>query len=176
MRDAEDPPAPWRPPGSWGPNRAGGAACLSGPAGGAVPAKSALATTTSRTSPHGLVADWSGGGEGPEAPGGGGQSAAYGTQLGGGRGGAPYPPAAPATPLHRMAKRRPGDRLRFLPLHLALEGSLALHFGGPTNLLHVLAGADWELSRAAATLGSSREELVRRIRAAGFAQLLKGNV
>lgn len=32
-----------------------------------------------------------------------------------------------------MAKRRPGDRLRFLPLHLALEGYLALHFGGPST-------------------------------------------
>ncbi|MFJ2790678.1 ARPP-2 domain-containing protein [Streptomyces sp. NPDC087290] len=71
--------------------------------------------------PHGFVADWSGGGE---------QSAAYGTQLG-------APGSRPRTARlqrhrhHRMAKRRPGDRLRFLPLHLALEGYLALHFGGP---------------------------------------------
>ena len=67
--------------------------------------------------PHGFVADWSGEGT----------AAAYGTSLGG---------AAPAgrVALHRMAKRRPGDRLRFLPLHLALEGYLALHFGGPSTL------------------------------------------
>ncbi|MFE9413189.1 hypothetical protein ACFYN0_31010 [Streptomyces sp. NPDC006704] len=67
--------------------------------------------------PHGFVADWSGEGT----------AAAYGTNLGG---------AAPAgrVALHRMAKRRPGDRLRFLPLHLALEGYLALHFGGPSTL------------------------------------------
>ncbi|MEU8961244.1 hypothetical protein AB0C89_05990 [Streptomyces sp. NPDC048491] len=64
--------------------------------------------------PHGFVADWSG--EGP--------GAAYGTTLGDG--------VPDRMPLHRMAKRRPGDRLRFLPLHLALEGYLALHFGGPS--------------------------------------------
>lgn len=32
---------------------------------------------------------------------------------------------------HRMAKRQEGRRLRFLPLHLAMEGLLAQHFGGP---------------------------------------------
>ncbi|GGT94240.1 hypothetical protein GCM10010289_12950 [Streptomyces violascens] len=75
-----------------------------------------LNDTTRYTSyvPHGFVADWSG--EGP--------SAAYGTRLGDG--------VPNRVPLHRMAKRRPGDRLRFLPLHLALEGYLALHFGGPS--------------------------------------------
>ncbi|MFB7917595.1 hypothetical protein [Streptomyces sp. NPDC056061] len=78
--------------------------------------------------PHGLVADWSGDGM---------QSAAYGTQLGSGADG-PSGKAPPRTARlqrhrhHRMAKRQPGDRLRFLPLHLALEGYLALHFGGPT--------------------------------------------
>nr|WP_202546995.1 hypothetical protein [Streptomyces sp. SID2119] len=80
--------------------------------------------------PHGLVADWSTGD--PEVPRGGGQSAAYGTQLGGGRD-VPRTLRLPRPPLHRMAKRRPGDRLRFLPLHLALEGYLALHFGGPST-------------------------------------------
>ena len=33
--------------------------------------------------------------------------------------------------LHRMARREDKNRLRLLPLHLALEGFLALHFGGP---------------------------------------------
>ena len=33
--------------------------------------------------------------------------------------------------LHRMVKREQGDTLRLLPQHLALEGFLALHFGGP---------------------------------------------
>ncbi|RPK86053.1 MULTISPECIES: hypothetical protein [Streptomyces] len=79
--------------------------------------------------PHGLVADWSGeGGPGPET---GRKSAAYGTQFGGG--GAPRGIQLPPVPHHRQAKRRPGDRLRFLPLHLALEGYLSLHFGGPST-------------------------------------------
>lgn len=82
--------------------------------------------------PHGLVADWSGEGEGPEVPGTGRQSAAYGTQLGGGRE-APRTVRLPRLTHHRMARRHPGDRLRFLPLHLALEGYLALHFGGPST-------------------------------------------
>ncbi|MEO3752696.1 hypothetical protein [Streptomyces sp. B6B3] len=79
--------------------------------------------------PHGFVADWSGDGT---------QAAAYGTQLG--RDAA----QAPRVPLrfhHRLAKRRrekgtgrAEPRLRFLPLHLALEGYLALHFGGPTTV------------------------------------------
>lgn len=33
--------------------------------------------------------------------------------------------------LHRMSKREAPDALRFLPLHLAMEGFLSLHFGGP---------------------------------------------
>ncbi|WP_432021673.1 ARPP-2 domain-containing protein [Streptomyces parvus] len=81
--------------------------------------------------PHGLVADWSGEENGGRAPGPGRQSAAYGTQFGGGD--APRAISLPPVPHHRMAKRRPGDRLRFLPLHLALEGYLALHFGGPST-------------------------------------------
>ncbi|MEU6498424.1 hypothetical protein ABZ895_02605 [Streptomyces californicus] len=95
--------------------------------------------------PHGLVADWSGGG-GPAAGTGGRRSAAYGTQFGGGE--APRAMPLPALPHHRMAKRRPGDRLRFLPLHLALEGYLALHFGGPST-----AWEEW--SRAALRDGLS---------------------
>ncbi|WP_031069595.1 ARPP-2 domain-containing protein [Streptomyces sp. NRRL S-118] len=73
--------------------------------------------------PHGFVADWSGGGRG-------GESAAYGTQFGDD---AEPPCCVPVRRHHRMAKgERGGKRLRFLPLHLALEGYLALHFGGPS--------------------------------------------
>ncbi|MEO3973071.1 hypothetical protein [Streptomyces sp. CAU 1734] len=75
--------------------------------------------------PHGFVADWSGSGEG-------GQAAAYGTRLGG-----EPPPCVPLRVHHRLAKRRRDKgtaerRLRFLPLHLALDGYLSLHFGGPS--------------------------------------------
>ncbi|APS21987.1 hypothetical protein TK78_25965 [Streptomyces sp. Tue 6075] len=44
------------------------------------------------------------------------------------------------------------------------------------HLLRTVAGADWELDRAAAALGSSREELVRRMRAAGFSALLRSSL
>lgn len=77
--------------------------------------------------PHGFVADWSGEGAG---------SAAYGTQLADHDGPGNAPPRAVRLPSHRhhrMAKRQPGDRLRFLPLHLAMEGYLSLHFGGPST-------------------------------------------
>ncbi|MFI1399522.1 ARPP-2 domain-containing protein [Streptomyces sp. NPDC020681] len=73
--------------------------------------------------PHGFVADWSGDGT---------QSAAYGTQVGDG-----CPACVPVRRHHRLAKRHSAKgvtekRLRFLPLHLALDGYLALHFGGPS--------------------------------------------
>ncbi|MER5962554.1 hypothetical protein [Streptomyces sp. NPDC002057] len=81
-------------------------------------------TTYTSYIPHGFVADWTGSGAGAE-------SAAFGTRLGGAAGEAPD--TVPVRRLHRMAKRRQGERrLRFLPLHLALEGYLALHFGGPS--------------------------------------------
>ncbi|OII70106.1 MULTISPECIES: hypothetical protein [unclassified Streptomyces] len=94
--------------------------------------------------PHGFVADWSGDG--------GGRGAAYGTRLG-----AQAPECVPVRHHHRLAKRErgadgPSRRLRFLPLHLALEGYLALHFGGPSTV--------WdEWSRQAVRRGlSPREE------------------
>ncbi len=41
--------------------------------------------------------------------------------------------------MHRMVKREPGEgatsRFRMLPLHLAMEGFLALHFNGPEGCL-----------------------------------------
>ncbi|UQA95867.1 ARPP-2 domain-containing protein [Streptomyces halobius] len=78
--------------------------------------------------PHGFVANWTGDGS---------PAASYGSQLSDERG-----PVACA-PLHlprKMVQRRPKARtsdggrsgLRFLPLHLALDGYLALHFGGPS--------------------------------------------
>ncbi|GAA1985733.1 ARPP-2 domain-containing protein [Catenulispora subtropica] len=83
-----------------------------------------LTNTTSYYSyvPHGFVADWN-----PES-GDGAQSAAYGTQI-----------VDKSTtvrgmpmPVHRrMAQKLGKRRVRFLPLHLAMEGYLALHFDGP---------------------------------------------
>ncbi|MFI7616476.1 ARPP-2 domain-containing protein [Nonomuraea terrae] len=66
--------------------------------------------------PHAFVASWTGDG---------GPAAAYGTQLG-----QPLR-RVPVRLRRRMARRADRNRLRFLPLHLAVEGFLALHFGGP---------------------------------------------
>lgn len=41
------------------------------------------------------------------------------------------------------------------------------------HLLHRLSDADWRLAQAAVALGTTEEELVRRIRAAGFESLLR---
>ncbi|BCL12469.1 ARPP-2 domain-containing protein [Micromonospora sagamiensis] len=72
--------------------------------------------------PHAFVASWTT----DDTP-----AAAYGTQL--------RDPAASGAPtgirlaFRRGMARRDGDqRLRFLPLHLAMEGCLALQFGGPS--------------------------------------------
>ncbi|WP_405853218.1 hypothetical protein OG361_11460 [Streptomyces sp. NBC_00090] len=102
-------------------------------------------TTYTSYIPHGFVADWTGAGASTGA-GAGTESAAYGTRLGDENG---PPPCVPVRRLHRLAKRRQGERrLRFLPLHLALEGYLALHFGGPS-----VVWDDW--SRAALGHGLS---------------------
>ncbi|GAA2233593.1 hypothetical protein GCM10010232_20370 [Streptomyces amakusaensis] len=88
--------------------------------------------------PHGFVADWSvdglaDGSADRRAKGGGAESAVYGTRLGDAA-----PPCVPLRSHHRLAKRLRARgaaerRLRFLPQHLALEGYLSLHFGGPST-------------------------------------------
>jgi hypothetical protein len=72
--------------------------------------------------PHGLVMSWSDDGS---------PVAAFGAQL---RASDEKPlgkRSSGVSLLHRMARREDANRLRFLPLHLAMEGFLALHFGGP---------------------------------------------
>lgn len=72
--------------------------------------------------PHGLVVSWNDDGT---------ATTAFGAQLGvkdgrrfqGGRG--------TVRVVHRMVRREDKHRLRLLPLHLAMEGFLALQFGGP---------------------------------------------
>lgn len=72
--------------------------------------------------PHGFVADWNRDTGDRE------QSAAFGTQIVGGDGTVRSMPVD----LHRrMAQKTGKRRVRFLPLHLAMEGYLALHFEGP---------------------------------------------
>lgn len=69
--------------------------------------------------PHGMVVTWSDDG----AP-----AAAFGAALTEDR---EAPKKGLVRLAHRMAKREDPRTLRFLPLHLAMEGFLALHFGGP---------------------------------------------
>jgi len=88
--------------------------------------------------PHAFVASWT---RDDSA------AAAYGTQL--------RDPAGSGAPAgirlafrRRMARREDKQRLRFLPLHLAMEGYLALQFGGPP-----IAWQEW--TRRAVTRGLS---------------------
>lgn len=91
--------------------------------------------------PHAFVASWSDDG---------GPAAAYGTRLT--EGGEPPKRRMPVHVHRRMARRADKNRLRFLPLHLALEGYLALHFGGPET-----AWEEWS-GRALRSGLSPREE------------------
>ncbi len=75
--------------------------------------------------PHAFVADWSADGS---------PVASFGTQMQ--RPGAARPKNADSHfakfgMLRKLRSREDGNRLRFVPLHLAMEGFLTLHFGGP---------------------------------------------
>jgi hypothetical protein len=72
--------------------------------------------------PHALVTSWSNDGT---------PIAAVGCQIKGPDGKKFKAGPVSARRLHRMARREEPNRLRFLPMHLAMEGFLALHFGGP---------------------------------------------
>ncbi|BDI31695.1 hypothetical protein CCAX7_37460 [Capsulimonas corticalis] len=71
--------------------------------------------------PHGMVIDWSE--DGSPVVSNGAQIAKDGEQLRG--------CGMSLRVLSRMAKREAANRLRFLPLHLAMEGFLSLFFSGP---------------------------------------------
>ncbi|PBC76244.1 hypothetical protein BX265_0950 [Streptomyces sp. TLI_235] len=103
--------------------------------------------------PHGFVADWTDDGS----------AAAYGTSLG------EQPPArVPVRPHRRTARREGSNRLRFLPLHLALEGYLALHFGGPT-----IVWEEWSQRAVRAGLSPRAEEAYRGAEVRGLADALR---
>ncbi len=69
--------------------------------------------------PHAFIVDWNAEGQ---------PLAAHGAQL---RSRDSRTPPRTTAVLHRMAKREDRNALRFVPLHLAMEGFLSLHFGGP---------------------------------------------
>lgn len=103
--------------------------------------------------PHGFVATWS------DAP-----AATYGTHL-------TSPTPASTVRLHfhrRMARREDRNRLRFLPLHLAMEGYLALHFNGPTVLWD-----EWSQRAIRRGLSPRSEQAYAGARVAGLADALK---
>lgn len=108
--------------------------------------------------PHGFVAAWTDDGS---------PAAAYGTQLASGRGEAPKA----SMPLHfhrRMTRRQAKDRLRFLPLHLALEGYLSLHFGGPS-----IAWQEWSQRAVRQGLAPRVEEAYTGAQVRGLADALR---
>jgi len=69
--------------------------------------------------PHGLIVSWSDDGS---------PAAAFGTNMAT-RDGKRFGGCVRVA--HRIAKREQQNRLRLLPLHVAMEGFLDLHFGGP---------------------------------------------
>lgn len=109
--------------------------------------------------PHGLIANWTSDG-----------SAVFGSQIAKERKSGSkrerdaesFDPWSKAVGLRKMVKREKGNQLRFLPLHVAMEGLLAMHFGGPT--------AAWtEYSRRA-----TKEGLSPRIETVHFVQDIVG--
>ncbi|MBV6702248.1 ARPP-2 domain-containing protein [Kitasatospora aureofaciens] len=116
---------------------------------------------TSYTSyiPHGFVADWTRDGT---------AAAAYGTQLASTQPADTLPERVRLQPPRRMAKREGRTRLRFLPLHLALEGYLALHFGGPT-----VAWEQWSQQALRRGLSPRAEEAYSGDQVRGLADALR---
>ncbi|GAA2123860.1 ARPP-2 domain-containing protein [Actinomadura napierensis] len=109
--------------------------------------------------PHAFVADWSDGDPG--------RSAAYGTRLLE-RDTAAAPPRMPVRFTRRMARKAGRDRLRFLPLHLAVEGYLALHFGGPE-----IVWEEWSRRAVARGLSPRCEETYLGLRVRGLEDALR---
>jgi hypothetical protein len=72
--------------------------------------------------PHGLVLSWSEDGS---------AAAAFGTQIHAADGKRFGKTSTKIRVTQRMVRREAANQLRLLPLHLAIEGFLALHFGGP---------------------------------------------
>ncbi|GAA0277678.1 hypothetical protein GCM10009527_087540 [Actinomadura nitritigenes] len=109
--------------------------------------------------PHAFVATWT---DGDQAP-----AASYGTRLLE-RDTAAAPPRMPVRLTRRMARKAGKDRLRFLPLHLAVEGYLALHFGGPEILWE-----EWSRRAVARGLSPRCEESYLGLQVRGLEDALR---
>ncbi|SDH74464.1 ARPP-2 domain-containing protein [Nonomuraea jiangxiensis] len=119
------------------------------------PATTVLSDATGCTTyvPHAFVATWSDDGT---------PVAAYGTQLGRPR------RHMPVWTRRRMARHGDKSRLRFLPLHLAVEGFLALHFGGP-----VIVWEEWSRQAVAHGLSPRAEDAYLGMEIRGLEDALK---
>lgn len=109
--------------------------------------------------PHGFVANWTRDGT---------PAAAYGTQLVDPTARDHAPRRMPLRYHRRMARRVDRNRLRFLPLHLALEGYLALHFGGPE-----IAWEEWSRRAVGHGLSPRVEEAYTGATVRGLADALR---
>ena len=109
--------------------------------------------------PHGFVATWTRDGT---------PAAAYGTQLSDPEAHDRAPCRMPLRFHRRMARRVEKNRLRFLPLHLALEGYLALHFGGPE-----IAWEEWSRRAIGHGLSPRVEEAYTGATVRGLADALR---
>lgn len=109
--------------------------------------------------PHAFVATWS---DGDQMP-----AASYGARLLE-RDTRASPPRVPVRFTRRMARKAGRDRLRFLPLHLAVEGYLALHFGGPE-----IAWEEWSRRAVAHGLSPRSEETYLGLQVHGIEDALR---
>ncbi|WP_141983297.1 ARPP-2 domain-containing protein [Saccharothrix saharensis] len=110
--------------------------------------------------PHGFVATWF---DDDTAV------AAYGTQLKRDGAGDGRPARGLRLRSHRrVARRVERNRLRFLPLHVAVEGYLALHFGGPE-----VVWDEWSRRAIRRGLSPRVEEAYLGARVQGLADALK---
>ncbi|WP_067469841.1 ARPP-2 domain-containing protein [Actinomadura macra] len=109
--------------------------------------------------PHAFVATWS---DADELP-----AASYGTRLLE-KDTRSAPPRMAVRTTRRMARKAGRDRLRFLPLHLAVEGYLALHFGGPE-----IAWEEWSRRAVAQGLSPRCEETYLGLEVRGLEDALR---
>ncbi|NVI92646.1 hypothetical protein [Actinomadura sp. BRA 177] len=109
--------------------------------------------------PHAFVAAWS---DGDQMP-----AASYGTRLLERDAEEALPRMAVRT-VRRMARKAGKDRLRFLPLHLAVEGYLALHFGGPE-----IVWEEWARKAVAQGLSPRCEEAYLGLQVRGLEDALR---
>ncbi|MBW4562377.1 MAG: hypothetical protein KME32_14735 [Mojavia pulchra JT2-VF2] len=109
--------------------------------------------------PHGLVMSWSDDGS---------PVAAFGGQMVKPDGKSLDCGCASVRLMHRMAKRESGNQLRFLSLHLAMEGFLSLFFSGPD-----IAWSEYSKYALAHGLGSRYETSVSGRYIAGLEDALR---